>query len=427
MAFYIEHLGLDFLFESKEIEDAFINYVVQKGTPIIGYDNMIYFNKHLGTAQIIISGKAQEQDGKKCIELQDISTHCSGIAVWKFRVIDELSENYDECDKQLLVRRTDGGGMAVVNVLNNDVLPSYEPDTVIEAQVIGFPESITYYTDEAEFENSVVAQRNGEAIIPREGMVVPVGIFVDSDSSDDTDSLQRNIVNVHGKIKKLRRGEVNLEDIVNNEDTKKVFYPMVCCVIDTEYGELEIVHTSNMLDETQLKKIKVGAVVDFYGIISADAAIDDYEKSFVKNHENNLHALSYSMCGACAERLLPILSDDFSFYSETSQKSCGSVDEFMERLKNICANGLKCSTRFATITNVKEPGENEPKLDFGIGERCFVIRYEGDDNFSSIAFIENDEFGKIKRVYLSDDPRYFFTLDEIPETYCDFVEAEEIE
>lgn len=359
--------------------------------------------------------------------MQDISTHCSGIAVWKFRVIDELSENYDECDKQLLVRRTDGGGMAVVNVLNNDVLPSYEPDTVIEAQVIGFPESITYYTDEAEFENSVVAQRNGEAIIPREGMVVPVGMLVDSDSSDDTDSLQRNIVNVHGKIKKLRRGEVNLEDIVNNEDTKKVFYPMVCCVIDTEYGELEIVHTSKMLDETQLKKIKVGAVVDFYGIISADAAIDDYEKSFVKNHENNLHALSYSMCGACAERLLPILSDDFSFYSETSQKSCGSVDEFMERLKNICANGLKCSTRFATITNVKGFGENEPKLDFGIGERCFVIRYEGDDNFSSIAFIENDEFGKIKRVYLSDDPRYFFTLDEIPETYCDFAEAEEIE
>lgn len=85
MAFYIEHLGLDFLFDSKEIEDAFINYVVQKGTQIIGYDNMIYFNKHLGTAQIIISGKAQEQDGKKCIELQDISTHCSGIAVWKFR------------------------------------------------------------------------------------------------------------------------------------------------------------------------------------------------------------------------------------------------------------------------------------------------------------------------------------------------------
>ena len=56
MAFYIEHLGLDFMFESKGIEDAFINYSLQKGTQIVGYNNMIYFNMHFGKTLIIISG-----------------------------------------------------------------------------------------------------------------------------------------------------------------------------------------------------------------------------------------------------------------------------------------------------------------------------------------------------------------------------------
>lgn len=402
--------GLEMLTEDDNVINNFFIDIINNGKPIVGYYNdIIYFNKHFGKAQMIVSASIDKENKK--LQIEKFDTHCAGRSCWQTRIANSIKME-NRFSRKLIVEKMDGTGIAIVNIVNSEVLPSYAKGEVINMQVVGLPISINFYKNEEEYIDSIPEGINGQKLIANAGLLIPCNIGSDSDN-DDTN---QDLVIVRGKIKELYWGKIRLDQ---NEDKpepdKKDMDLFLVCYIDTEFGELEINFSPNMVDENEWDNLQVGSVCSFYGVISGDVAIEKYENGIVKNHENNLHALAFSMAGENPERLRRILADNMTYYSEDAKIGTDTADDYIERLKYVVDNVTPATINFATIKEIKKGyEENDYELSFGAGERCLVIRYSGDENYSSIVFIENDEHENIKRIYISTNPRYVFKIDDTP-------------
>ena len=65
------------------------------------------------------------------------------------------------------------------------------------------------------------------------------------------------------------------------------------CIIGTQYGDLELVHTIDQVAEEQRCNIKAGAIVSGAFVLSGDAAIYEYEKGMVLDAEHDLRLLRF--------------------------------------------------------------------------------------------------------------------------------------
>ena len=412
----IDCYGLEMLMEDNNVIDNFLIDIINNGKPIVGYyDNIIYFNKHFGKAQMIVSVSIDKEN--KELQIEKFDTHCAGRSCWQTRIVDSI-EKQNRLNRMLIVEKMDGAGIAVVNIVNSEVLPSYAPDEVIKMQVVGLPLHINFYKNEDKYVDSIPEGINGQKIIPNEGLVLPCSLGCDSASNDTN----QNLVNIRGKVKELYWGKIRLDKNEDEPDpNKKDMNLFLVCYIDTEFGELEINFSPNMVDKNEWDDLKTGSICNFYGVISGDVAIEEYEKGIVKNHENNLRALAFSMAGENPERLRRILANDMFYYSESAKVGTDTADDYIERLKYVIDNGARASIKFATITDIKEGyKDNNHELSYGVGERCLVIRYAGEENYPSIVFIENDEHESIKKIYVSTNPRYVFKIDNSPKKpLCD--------
>ena len=142
MPYCIEHLGLEALVKTEENVCDFVSHITREGKEIIGYYGQPYFNHHLGSAQFIV--RATRNDEENALNFCGIDTHSSGHCVWNAQIsgMDISKKDSDILERRCVIHRTDErGGMAVMNIVNADVLPSYDEDTIIQIQVIAFPSS----------------------------------------------------------------------------------------------------------------------------------------------------------------------------------------------------------------------------------------------------------------------------------------------
>lgn len=406
MADFMEHLGLGFLVETEEQVRSLWGYIAQEGKAIIGYYGFPYLNQHFGNAQLIL--RAIRNDEEKRFELVGMDTHSSGDCIWEVRLSDMniARKDADVMERRCIVKKkSDGGGMAVVNIVNADVLPSFDEDEEVNLQMIAFPASIEYFKDEEAYAASQPEGPNGKKWLLCDGTMVPTGLLHNRDPESDAfeaDEDLDDLMLIRGTVKALYHGVVELGG--------EAFNAYLRCIIGTEYGDLEIVHTIDDVKEEQRDHIRVGATVNGVFTLSGDAAIGEYEKGLVLDEANDLSILRATFAGADPERIRFVFAEDATYFAEYNNATYRGRDAIIERLKYV-ADGAR---HFAYMAEIVSVDEGDAPLPYSAGRRCIVVASEEANNYESIAFADIDENGRISRLVTSDNSRYHFRIDEKP-------------
>ena len=419
MAQCFENFNLGFLGEDEENYVVLMAGVSIEGAKIVGYYGLPYYNRHFGQVQMVVKTepfedelaieeieKVENKKINRATTFAGLDTHASGNAIWDV-VMDGFNiDREDRCllDKRVVVKRPDGQGVAVVNLINADVLPSFLEGDKIKIQMIALPMLIEYYEDEESYANSQQKNEKGECFCLGEGVVLSSGFFRNRNPDSDeylTDDRLDDITIIRGTVRGLYHGVFELNGEKHNA--------FIRCRIDTEFGPLDILHTADQVKEEQIKNLKVGATVVAYAVLSGDVAIYEYDKGVVRDEEHNLAALRYMFAKNDPERIRSILREDATYRAEYNNMEFVGRDAIIERLKLVQKNNKKSvHVDFGRIVSVDE-GEKE--VDYGVGKRCLLIMQEGDGGYYSVVFIDMDEDGYVSRLVTSTNGRYHFAVD----------------
>lgn len=412
MANMIENLGLEFMTETEEQTMQLMRFISSEGKPIIGYYGYPYINQHFGDAQLIL--RTQRNDKEKRFEVMGMDTHGAGKCVWEVRISDVSTdyhkENEDVLERRCIVnRQADGSGMAVVNIINADVLPSFTADETIKLQMVAVPTMIHYYANESEYEDAQPSNELGKKWMLCDGTIFPSGFMHNHDpknenagKNDDTD----DYVILRGTVKAVYHGKL----VFGNETCNGY----IRSIIDTQLGPLEVIHTLDQVEEAQRENIRKDSVVDGVFILSGDAAIYEYENGIVLDERNDLALLRYTLLGGDAERMRYALAEDAIYLSEPSKMQFNGRDEIIGRLK-LVHDTIKqtCYAHMATVQSIDDGTEVLP---YPVGTRCIVLAYGEESKYESIAFIKVNKEGRIAKFVTTVNSRYHFKLDDKPYT-----------
>lgn len=404
----IENLGFDFVTESEDTFMGFLAKICEDGKPIAGYYGYPYFNLEYGDSQFIVRTQKEEDDRLK---VAGMDTHVPGRAVWEVAIscIDLQPKNADPLSRRVVVKRvSDGGGMAVVNLINADVLPSFLEDEKIKVQMIAFPERIHYYADEDAYAAAQPEGANGRKLLLGDGSMFASGFFnnhsVDN-PDNDKDHQSDNYMLIRGTVKNVVHGIIKLGD--------QEIPSFIRTYITTEHGDLEIAHTIDQVDESDRKNLRAGAVVSGLFVLSGDVAIYEYDKGIVRDEAHNLSLLRYTLQKGDPKRLRGVLRENSVYVSEASGMEWIGVNEIIDRFQFVRdANpDRKYFAHLATIVSIDDGDETLP---YNVGQRCVIIAEDETDNYVSIAFLDMDEDGYITKLTISTNSRYHFKVDEPP-------------
>ena len=408
---YIENFGLEYLMETEEDTKALCRAVCAQGKTILGYYGLPYINFQFGWPQFI--ARLERMDDDKYV-FAGLDTHMCGVTTWTFRVNHSFkaSDKDDPLTRRVMVSKTtDGTGLAMITLVNADVLPSYLEGDEVTAQMIAFPIHINYYENEEAYEADQPEMLNGGKMLLGDGTVFPAGLMRDKENKT---AEEENIMLIRGTVKKAQRGLVQFGEMKD--------CPFIDVIIGTEFGDLEIVHTMEQVEESGRLLIKEGSVVSGLFVLSGDVAIGTYKDGFVRDFEHNLAVLRYTIQEGEAKRLGTVLHENAAYFSEWTQDTFFGREAVINRLNYVKDSNPERPffAHFATITNVDE-GEEE--LPYGVGDRCIVIAMETADNLESICFMECDEDNWITKIVVTRNSRYHFAIDE-KKTYECPVEGE---
>jgi len=396
MGNFLHELGLGFFMENQDAAHGLIAHTCQNGKIVTGYYGLPYINQHYGEIQICARIGNGEGDTK---EFKGFDAHCDSLQVWPLRIIDKLPlrDKDDLTEVRLLTKSPAGQNMLCVDVLNGDILPGFKKDEIVGLQMIAFTNEAEFYADEEDYSNRAGTEVDGKKWMIETNILFPVGLF-----SDDDDI--RDVVQIVAEIKKMRFGHCKFGEEESTPNYR--FY------VDTPLGELVIVLPAEYLVNLENKEnIAVGRIISCFARLSGDAAVREHEDGLVKDAEHNLKLVAYSLESGDPERMRSVLAKNFTYHSDSSGKDISDIDEFIEFAKYVRSKAKPATTAYATITEISE-GEGE--LKYPVGTRCAVIRYEGDEGWDAIIFVDTDDKGNIGRILLTREPRYRFSVDEPP-------------
>lgn len=417
MGFFIENMGLDFLTETEERVDALIKTVAAEGEAVTGYYGNPYFDLHLGNCQLVLDTELNPE--RTGVNVTDFHTHCDGNTVWELRLngMDLTPKGAEKTERTVAVSTLSGEGVAVVNILNADVLPSFMENDTVKLQMVAFATDFHYYKDAEGYEISVPADDLGRQFLLEDGVIFPTGMLTNRDpeneNADDT-AWMDSIALIRGKVKHIFWGTVKLGDEAHNTFLR--------VIIGTQFGDLMIVHTPEQVNEDERPNLAVGATFVGACALSGDAAIYEHENGIVRDEKNDLQIMRYTFVKGDAERLRTVLSDDIVYASETSGKVFTGKDDVINRLKYVRENAdVEYFAHMATIIAVDD---GEEALPYPVGTRCIVIAVEKPDKYESVAFLELNEDGNISKINISRNSRYHFALDRTPKPELPFSDGD---
>lgn len=408
MAEFMEHFGLDFLVETEDQVRGLWGYIAQEGKAITGYYGFPYLNQHFGDVQLIL--RTIRNDEEKSLEVVGMDTHSSGNCVWDVILSDMniARKGADVMERRCVVKRkSDGGGMAVINIVNADVLPSFDEGTEMKLQMVASPAFIEYFKDEEEYAAAQPENHGGNKWLLSDGTMMPVGLLRNRDPESDefeSDEDLDDLMWIRGTVKELYHGIFELDGEKHNVYLR--------CIIGTEHGDLEVVHTIDEVKEEQRDNIRIGAAVNGVFTLSGDAAIYEYAQGMVLDEANDLSILRSTLAGADPERIRYVFAEGATYLAEYNNKTYTGRDAIIDRLK--CVAEAADGKYFAHLATIISVDEGDEPLSYGAGKRCIVIAYGEEHSYQSIAFADIDEEGRISKLVTSDNSRYHFRIDEKP-------------
>lgn len=402
---YFECFGLEFMRESEETMGGVFAYVAQNGHPITGYYGSPYLNTPMGDVEII--GRTEIKEDEKALELRGLDTHCGGPCVWRGRLssMNVNKKDADKMERRVVLNREDGSGMAVVNVVNADVLPCFDEGEEITLQMIGLAVDVHYYADEDQYADAQPAMRNGHKMLLAEGGVFPSGLLrnhdPDSEDFEKNDWMDDHVL-IRGTVKDIFWGTFELGDTKENLFLKTT--------IDTDFGPIQICHTIEQVPEAERTNIKPGSIISGIFVLSGDAAIYEYENGFVRDEEHDLKAFKTMFQNGDPKRVRSLFTEDAVYFKEDSGETFAGRDAIISRL--ISAQGDNEVKYFAHLATIVEVDPGDQVLPFKVGTRCLVLAAGEENRYETIVFFEHDEKGWVKKMHTSTNGRYHFRIDE---------------
>lgn len=398
----LESYGLDFLSEDEESMMGTLGYTVQNGRAFTSYHEAPYFYMNMGRVEFWVS-TVKDKDGK--LSVSAFHTHCGGNHIWEMICsdIDLTPEASSETERILMMYgNKDETGMVPVDIFNADVLPSFLKGEKLKLQVVAPCWQVRYYADEEEYASAAFTDDNVKKWSLGVGSLFPLKFLYNHTTDrykpgkeyvDDAD------VCFAATVKAVYFGKFKVEGEEHNTFLR--------CVADTIFGELEFHHTIEQVPEDMRQNIKIGAIISGTCILSADAAIEKYENGVVKDAENNLKLIRYSIEKGENERLRAVLTDKSVYETETSNKSYQGPDAIIAQFNYVHENhDGKYITHSAVITEA-----DELSMEYPIGTKCIILADE-QNNYESIAFVTTNHDGNIEKIKISTDSRYRFQVEE---------------
>ncbi len=402
MANLLDSYGLDFLEETDELLMGAAGYVVSKGKTLVGCYGTPYVNMTMGDVELWI-GTEKDEEGQ--LHVSSFHTHSPGNNVWEMICsgFDLTPKARRKTERVLILNRsTDDGGMLPVDIINADVLPGLLKGDRIKLQVVAPCLSVWYYASEDEYAYAQPDNKSGKKWLIADGALLPLA-FLDnhhpSNYEKDKEYESDAYVTFKATVKALYHGTFEMEETRENT--------FIRCVADTQYGELEFHHSIEQVPEEMRQNIKIGSIISGVCILSADAAIEEYENGMVRDFDHDLRLLRYTLVKGQAERVRSILNPDSVYESEASGLCCHGADEIVDRLNFVAENREK-----EYVAHMAEITETDgADLEFPVGTKCLVLAEDGEDRYESIVFLSVDRAGNIARIKVSTDGRYHFRIE----------------
>ena len=407
MANMIENLGLGFLSEDEETANGFIGMIISEGKVFRSYYDAMYIQRTFKDAEFVVRCEAgTNEEGKEGYAITGLDSHCSGPCVWDtITEIDITPEDADCTERRLLVRNNTGeGGIAVVNLVNADVLPSFLRGENIKMQIVGFPLRIDFYENEDAMFEDMDEPEAGKKMVPMEGAVIPANFLRNHDpkNSDGGNKQDDEINIIRGTVTKIYGGRFVIE-----EETMETFLRVF---VDTHFGEIELEVSKDMLRDRK-QDFKVGDQVLAAVILSGDVGIYEYDEGMVRDEEHDLSAVRYSTVKGEGTRLKSILSEECRYISNVGKWHKKGRDEVVQLFDYVSsANSWDYIVHKATLT---EPADEEfaKEAKYLPGRRCLILENENND-YESIMFLSYDDNGDICEIEVINESRYRFVVDE---------------
>lgn len=404
MANLLESYGLEFFEENDETMTGLVGYVVSNGKAFSSYYDAPYLYMPVGAPEFW-AGSEKDSEGK--LHINSFHTHCGGRNIWEM-ICSGIDLSPKACPKNerilMMSRSTDNGGMLPVDIINADVLPSYLKGDRINLQIVAPCLEVNYYATEEEYNDAQPKDKHGKKWLIDDGALMAlsflgnhlVGLYEEGKEYDND-----AYVTFRATVKGVFHGVFELDGTRENT--------FIRCVADTQYGELEFHHSIDQVPEEMRKNIRIGSIISGVCILSADAAINEYENGIVKDFDHNMRLLRQALQKGDAERLRTVLTDDSVYETETSGKSYHGPTEIVNRFQYVADyHEGKYFAHIAEITEVEED------VEFPVGTKCIVLAADEEDNYESIVFMTTDDDGNIARIKVSVDSRYRFEVKHPP-------------
>lgn len=399
-------IDLENVFEDDELLFNWVRHAAQEGRVFCGYSGNIYSHATYGHAEIYSCLTINEEE--KRVEIERFDIHVSGPCVWKVLYSEMITKDETPYNMARLcaVKNADSGGFTIIHLINTDVLPSFLEDDEVEAQVVAFAHSVNYYADEEAFaatipecEGMKIEHLNGQKLLPAMGSVLPNGFLyghvVKEDGSCNQDDSLDELVVITGIVKNAYVKSVKLED----EPISK----FIVTRIDTQFGELDIIHSRSMITDDEASIIKEGAIIHAVAVLSGDVAIKEYENGLVKDHKNDLAVLRYVILNGNASRLKLIMTDDVTYDSVNADQLIKGKSNVIDHLNFVQENTESEYFAYLATLEIVNPGE-----------RCIVLAEDDANNLTTIVRIEVNRDGLITKITADNDSSINFKIDEKP-------------
>ncbi len=282
-------MNLDFLYQGEAAADAYDRMVANGASPVVGFSGL-YLNYSMNSnVRFIVRAPGSSGTWEEA----GMDVHHMGNCVWDCRVhgADLTPPGSDPLRRRCMVTESAGGGsMAVVNVVNADVLPSYKAGETIRLQVAGYAKSVDFYPDEAAYLKFLDNIPEGWRSLYAGTPLLPIGRIKNMDSQTQGKEVEYDIDDlmfVHGEVMEIRRlcNELYPGGITGDP-------PEYLGVrIATPMGELELFSPEEIIEPPSQAFVWPGAIAAAMVTLTGNAAIGEYADGIISDRSHGLRLL----------------------------------------------------------------------------------------------------------------------------------------
>ena len=367
-----------------ENEDFFMNclarYVIEKGEAFNGYYGA-YIWKNIGDVEM----NFHLLPGEQSYNVVGFTSHVSGNQMWQLAVADTCQHFADDdCDSVLerwvtFTHPLTQEGNIRIYLVNADVVPDFFPNDTLTVQVIAVAGDVTYYRDEAAYDES-------EPLT--ELMGKPVHFAV-----NNVFSIINGSVAV-GVIKKVSAHICS--------DEKGEMKEFCCTTISTSFGTLEIMHAKESVKEEEKAFMRPGGVVKALCTILGDVAIGKYQKGAIYDQEHMARLLR--SCVDCRDftRITNVLADDCRYVARSGEVLATGKTAVLDYLSNAAKKQREqesdCRAYPAVVSGIESTASDDSLHEFPIGSHCVALAQNEEGKIDTILFVKLDDEKKMAEI-----------------------------